>query len=62
MSEETEDRVVWRKELTEKLGYCSDTIRRQMRAKKLPAPDVQHSRQRIGWKLSTLKAAGLPVA
>jgi predicted DNA-binding transcriptional regulator AlpA len=38
---------------------CSETIRRYMRDEKLPKPDVELSRRTMGWKLSTLRAAGI---
>lgn len=54
------DRMVTRAELAKLLGgVSSETIRRHLKAKKLPPPDVQLSRQTAAWRLSTLKAAGI---
>lgn len=53
------DRVIWRQDLKEKIGVHSETIRRWIRSGKLPAPDVTLSRKTTGWKLSTLRAAGI---
>lgn len=53
------DRVILRKDLGETLGVCSETIRRWMLTGKLPKPDINLSRRTRGWKLSTLRAAGI---
>jgi hypothetical protein len=53
------DRVIWRSELKKELNVCSETIRRYLRDKKLPPPDVNLSLRTKGWKLSTLRAAGI---
>jgi len=42
----------------QRLGVTSETIRRWLRDKKLPAPDVDLSRKTRAWKVSTLQAAG----
>jgi predicted DNA-binding transcriptional regulator AlpA len=55
------DRVVWRADLCNTLHVCSETIRRYMKEEKLPKPDVQLSRRTMGWKLSTLRAAGINI-
>ena len=56
------DRMVTRAELAQLLGgVSSETIRRHLKAKKLPPPDVQLSRQTAAWRLSTLQAAGVGV-
>ena len=57
----TDDRVIWRADLCTSLKVCSETIRRYMKADKLPRPDVQLSRRTMGWKLSTLRAAGIDI-
>jgi predicted DNA-binding transcriptional regulator AlpA len=54
-----QDRVIWRSDLCKQLDVCSETIRRYMRDEKLPKPDVELSRRTMGWKLSTLRAAGI---
>jgi hypothetical protein len=58
---ETEDRVIYRADLCKSLRVCSETIRRYMKADKLPKPDVMLSRQTMGWKASTLRAAGIDI-
>ncbi len=55
----TEDRVLWRSELENTLNVSSETIRRWLRNGNLPAPDVDMTRRSRGWKLSTLRAAGI---
>jgi len=63
MTSETNDRLVMRPELAEKLGndkpLCSETIRRWLKSGKLPKPDVALSKKTTGWRLSTLQAAGI---
>jgi predicted DNA-binding transcriptional regulator AlpA len=58
----TDDRVIWRREL---MALCnvtsSETIRRWLKEAKLPKPDVQLSQRTTGWKLSTLRDAGINV-
>lgn len=53
------DRVIWRPELQELMGVTSETIRRWMKEKRLPPPDVAMTRRKVGWRLSTLRAAGV---
>ncbi len=56
------DRVIWRRELQSTMQVTSETMRRWMNTGRLPQPDVQISRRTSGWKLSTLKAAGINLA
>lgn len=56
---EIEDRVVWRRELLETMHVSSETMRRWLKAEKLPKPDVNISKRTKGWRLSTLRAAGI---
>ncbi|MBI5270644.1 MAG: hypothetical protein HY856_13315 [Burkholderiales bacterium] len=57
------DRFIMRDELAKALGgVCSETMRRWLKAKKLPPPDVALSRKTKGWRLSTLRAAGINLA
>lgn len=58
----TQDRVIWRRELQEKMHVSGETMRRWLRDKKLPEPDVDISSRTKGWKLSTLHAAGILLA
>lgn len=53
------DRVIWRRELQSTMQVTSETMRRWMNNGRLPKPDVQISRRTSGWKISTLKAAGI---
>lgn len=62
MTPTTEDRVIWRPDLQELMHVSSETVRRWMHANKLPPPDVAISRRTVGWRLSTLRAAGINLA
>ena len=53
------DRVFWRDDLRAALQCSPDTLRRYIRDKKLPQPDVNLSQRTMGWKASTLRAAGI---
>lgn len=53
------DRVLWRADLREALGCSPDTLRRYVRDKKLPEPDIHLTQRMMGWKVSTLRAAGI---
>lgn len=55
------DRIIWRCDLPKLLNRSSETVRRWIRAGKLPEPDVQLSLQTWGWRLSTLRRAGIDV-
>jgi len=57
-----EDRVVWRRELQQAIQVSSETIRRWMLDGKLPEPDVNLSNRTKGWRLSTLRSAGINLA
>lgn len=61
MSTEDQDRLILRGALPAELGVSSETVRRWMRDGKLPKPDVDLSLRTRGWKLSTLRAAGLGI-
>jgi len=54
-----QDRIVWRSDLYDLIGVCSETVRQWIKAGKLPKPDVQISTKRMGWRLSTLRATGI---
>ena len=54
-----EDRVIYRRDLCAMLGIGSEALRRWVRDKKLPPPDVAITRRTVGWRLSTLQAAGI---
>ena len=53
------DRVIWRQDLCKRLGVGSEALRRWMRDDKFPKPDVDISQKTRGWKLSTLRKAGV---
>lgn len=53
------DRVIWRQDLVRIMCVSSETVRRWMASGKLPRPDVEISRRTRGWKLSTLRLAGI---
>ncbi len=57
----SEDRVIWRADLETSLNVTSSTVRRWLKAGKLPPPDVDISRRTRGWRLSTLHSAGIRV-
>lgn len=60
---QSDDRTIYRKELMAALNVTSsETIRRWMKSKRLPAPDVNLSQRTQGWRVSTLRAAGINVA
>jgi predicted DNA-binding transcriptional regulator AlpA len=60
MTDQT-DEIIKPPELRKRLNVCSETLRRMMKANKLPPFDVQLSRKTCGWKRSTLRAAGVDV-
>lgn len=54
------DTMVWRRDLRAYFGDVSDeTVRRWIKQGKLPKPDVDFSARTRGWKLSTLRRAGI---
>lgn len=53
------DRVIWRPDLQQTFGVSSETVRRWLKSGKLPAPDVALSSRTMGWRASTLRAAGI---
>jgi predicted DNA-binding transcriptional regulator AlpA len=55
------DEIIKPPELRKRLNVCGETLRRMMKANKLPPFDVQLSRKTCGWKRSTLRAAGVDV-
>lgn len=59
MTTMTEDPIIWRGQLHKRLQVTSNTVRRWIKDKKLPAPDVELSLRTRGWRLSTLRAAGI---
>jgi predicted DNA-binding transcriptional regulator AlpA len=56
------DPIIWRSELHIRLQRSSETVRRWIKANKLPKPDVELSLRTRGWRLSTLRAAGINLA
>ncbi len=55
----TIDRVIWRGELAALLGVGSECVRRYIKDGKIPKPDVDLSLRTRGWRLSTLRKAGI---
>lgn len=53
------DRVLWLSELRDEMRVSGETVRRWRKDGKLPTPDVQLTRRSVGWRLSTLRAAGI---
>lgn len=53
------ERIIWRADLPGLLRCSSETVRRYISDGKLPRPDVALSLRARGWKVSTLRAAGL---
>lgn len=62
VNQHSTDPVIWRTDLYVHLRVTSETVRRWIKAGKLPAPDVDLSNRTKGWRLSTLRAAGINFA
>jgi predicted DNA-binding transcriptional regulator AlpA len=60
MTDQT-DEIIKPPELRKRLNVCGETLRRMMKANKLPPFDVRLSQKTCGWRLSTLRAAGVDV-
>jgi predicted DNA-binding transcriptional regulator AlpA len=56
---ETEDKIILRRELSEKIKVTQETIRRWLKSGKLPPLDVHITLRTAGWKYSTLQQAGI---
>jgi len=54
-----DDPILTRADIMERLDCSRETIRQWIKTKKLPNFDVNISRKKQGWKLSTLRAAGI---
>lgn len=54
-----DDRVIWRPDMNAEFGVGTEAIRRWIKSGKLPPPDIAISRKTMGWRLSSLRAAGL---
>lgn len=59
MTDQTIDPVIWRADLAKRMCRSSETLRKWLKSGKLPKPDVDISQKTRGWKLSTLRAAGI---
>jgi len=53
------DRIIYRQDLYKMLGITSETLRRYLRDKKIPPADIAITQRTVGWRLSTLHAAGI---
>lgn len=62
MEAQEEDRIIWRCDLHAVLNVSSEAVRRWLNSGKLPPPDIDLSRRTRGWKVSTLRAAGIDLA
>ena len=58
---ESIDRVIYRADFQQMMGVKSDTLRKWMKSGKIPKPDVAITARTLGWRLSTLQAAGIGV-
>lgn len=57
-----EDKVLYRDELCKALNnISSETLRRWLKEGRIPQPDVAISRRTVGWRYSTLLAAGVRI-
>ncbi|SDH42164.1 MULTISPECIES: AlpA family transcriptional regulator [unclassified Duganella] len=54
-----DDRIIYRQDLYKMLGITSETLRRYLRDKKIPPADIAITQRTVGWRLSTLHAAGI---
>jgi len=54
-----DDRLILRKDLPGEMRVTTETVRRWLRDGKLPEPDVNLSQRTRGWRLSTLRRAGI---
>lgn len=61
MTTNEEDRVIWRQDLQALMQVSSETMRRWLNSKQLPTPDVAMSRKTLGWRVSTLRGAGINI-
>lgn len=55
------DPIVWRDDLQAVLHVSSETVRRWLKANRLPKPDIYPTRKTMGWRLSTLRGAGFDI-
>lgn len=62
MTTDPSDRVIWRSDLQRECRVSSETIRRWINSGRLPPPDIPITRRTMGWRLSTLRAAGINLA
>lgn len=57
-----EDKILYRDELCKALGgVTTETLRRWMKNGKVPQPDIAMSQKTLGWRYSTLLAAGVRI-
>jgi hypothetical protein len=55
------DRVIYREDLRAELKVNTETVRRWIKTGRLPKPDIAITLRTMGWRLSTLHAAGIRV-
>lgn len=54
-----DDPIMTRADIMARLKVSRETVRQWLKAERLPKPDVALSRKTVGWKRSTLAAAGI---
>jgi predicted site-specific integrase-resolvase len=57
----TTDKVIWRHDLQAMMAVSSETMRRWIKAGKLPKPDVAMTQKTMGWRVSTLHNCGINI-
>ena len=57
----TTDKVIWRHDLQAMMAVSSETMRRWIKAGKLPKPDVAMTSKTMGWRVSTLHNCGINI-
>lgn len=57
----TDDTVIWRRDLARRCKVTTEALRRWIKAGKVPPPDVDLSQKTQGWKVSTLRTAGIHI-
>lgn len=56
-----QDQVIWRSDLPRLAGVSTQTVSRWARQNRLPKADVHITQKTYGWRLSTLREAGIAI-
>jgi predicted site-specific integrase-resolvase len=56
-----DDKVIWRHDLQAMMAVSSETMRRWIKAGKLPKPDIAMTHKTMGWRVSTLHNCGINI-